>query len=40
MMKILKRGRLLVFCALACLMFATFASAAGSGDVASAFEST
>ena len=40
MMKILKRGRLLVFCALACLMFATFASAAGSGDVASAVEST
>ena len=40
MMKILKRGRLLVFCALLCLLFATFASAAGSGDVASAVEST
>ena len=40
MMKILKRGRLLVFCALACGMVATFASAAGSGDVASAVERT
>ena len=40
MMKILKRGRLLVFCALLCLLFATVASAAGSGDVASAVEST
>ena len=40
MMKILKRGKLLVFCALLCLLFATVASAAGSGDVASAVEST
>ena len=40
MMKILKRGRLLVFCALLCLLFATVASAAGTGDVASAVEST
>ena len=40
MMKILKRGRLLAFCALLCLLFATVASAAGSGDVASAVEST
>ena len=40
MTKLLKRGRLLAFCALTCLMFATFASAAGSGDVASAVEST
>ena len=40
MMKILKRGRLLVFCALLCLLFATVASAAGSGDMASAVEST
>ena len=39
MMKILKRGKLLVFCALLCLLFATVASAAGSGDVASAVES-
>ena len=39
-MKILKRGKLLVFCALLCLLFATVASAAGSGDVASAVEST
>ena len=34
MMKILKRGKLLIFCALLCLLFATVASAAGSGDVA------
>ena len=40
MMKILKRGKLLVFCALLCLLFATVASAAGNGDVASAVEST
>ena len=40
MMKILKRGKLLVFCALLCLLFATVVSAAGSGDVASAVEST
>ena len=40
MMKILKRGKLLVFCALLCLLLATVASAAGSGDVASAVEST
>ena len=40
MMKLLKRGKLLVFCALLCLLFATVASAAGSGDVASAVEST
>ena len=40
MMEILKRGKLLVFCALLCLLFATVASAAGSGDVASAVEST
>ena len=40
MMKILKRGKLLVFCALLCLLFATVASAAGTGDVASAVEST
>ena len=38
MMKILKRGKLLVFCALLCLLLATVASAAGSGDVASAVE--
>ena len=40
MMKLLKRGKLLVFCALLCLLLATVASAAGSGDVASAVEST
>ena len=40
MMKILKRGKLLVFCALLCLLLTTVASAAGSGDVASAVEST
>ena len=40
MMKILKRGKLLVFCALLCLLLATVASAAGSGGVASAVEST
>ena len=39
MMKILKRGKLLVFCALLCLLLATVASAAGS-DVAPAVEST
>ena len=39
MMKILKRGKLFVFCALLCLLFATVASAAGR-DVASAVEST
>ena len=40
MVKFLKRGKLLVLCALLCLLFATVASAAGSGDVASAVEST
>ena len=40
MTKLLKRGRLLAFCALLCLLFATVASAAGSGDVASAVGST
>ena len=40
MMKILKHGKLLVFCALLCLLFTTVASAAGGGDVASAVEST
>lgn len=40
MMKILKRGKLLIFCALICLLLATVASAGGSGDVASAVEST
>ena len=40
MVKFLKRGKLLVLCALLCLLFATVASAAGSGDVASAVENT
>ena len=40
MMKILKRGKLLVFCALLCLLLATVASEDGSGDVESAVEST
>ena len=40
MVKFLKRGKLLVLCALLCLLFATVASAAGSGDVASAVERT
>ena len=40
MMKLLKRGKRLGFCALLCLLLATVASAAGSGDVASAVEST
>ena len=40
MVKFLKRGKLLVLCALLCLLCATVASAAGSGDVASAVEST
>ena len=40
MMKILKRGKRLIFCALVCLLLATVASAGGSGDVASAVEST
>ena len=40
MMKILKRGKLLVFCALLCLLLATVAAAAGSGYLESAVEST
>ena len=35
MTKLLKRGRLLAFCALLCLLFATVASAAGTWTTAS-----
>ena len=40
MVKFLKRGKLLVLCALLCLLLAAVASAEGTGDVASAVEST
>ena len=36
----MKRGKLLVLCALLCLLLAAVASAEGTGDVASAVEST
>ena len=40
MVKFLKRGKLLVLCALLCLLLASVAAAEGTGDVASAVEST